>query len=178
MQILKFLTIFCVAAFGLATLHAQRADTEEQAKARELLRQKMAELGPQQPAPAARPAPDAAFAPVVTPPPAVAAPPQPAPPARAANPALAGSTTRLTPEAEAQARAELRRKMAELDPSSPATPRAVPTPAPITQVGIPIPAAVTSSKNQKLAELLTRYRSNVITPEEYHKKRAEILAQP
>jgi hypothetical protein len=236
MQIPKFLLMFCVAALGLSTLQAQRVDTEEQAKARELLRKKMAELDaqqpvtqPQQPAkpapePAAtpkkpkvkkaapKPAPDAAAAPVVTPPPAVAAPPQPvrlAPYARAATSAPvytapAEVTPPLSPEAEAKVREELHRKTTELGPSVSAPPRTTTTPAPkaaskptvarkkekktehlvfdtpapTAPVERPIPSAVPGAKNQKLAELLTRYRSNAITPEEYHKKRAEILAQP
>jgi len=236
MQNPKFLLIFCAVIFGLSTLHAQRADTEAQAKARELLRQKMAELDSPQPAtkapkpapaapetkkprqktaaaPARKPAPkpEVAPTPAVTPPPAVAAPARPkrpprvAPPAPALAPAPDENATSFSPDAEAKTREALRQKMAELG-SQPkaapptATPAAAPQtpvkptmarkkekkkeqdvlaiPAPTPPVQSPILAAVPSSKNQKLSELLTLYRSNAITPEEYHKKRAEILAQP
>ena len=42
----------------------------------------------------------------------------------------------------------------------------------------PPPAAVPASKEAKLADLLRKYKADDITPEEYHKDRAKILAEP
>lgn len=58
MQIPKSLLIICMAALGVSSLHAQRADSDVQAKAREQLRQKISELKSQpqgNPVPAAKP---------------------------------------------------------------------------------------------------------------------------
>jgi ribonuclease E len=66
------LLIVCIAALGVSSVHAQRADSDVQAKAREALRQKIAETQTEQPAPSAvAPAP----APVAP----AEAPAQPAP---------------------------------------------------------------------------------------------------
>lgn len=40
------------------------------------------------------------------------------------------------------------------------------------------PPAVPASKEAKLADLLGKYKTDQITPEEYHKERARILAEP
>jgi hypothetical protein len=42
----------------------------------------------------------------------------------------------------------------------------------------PIPTGVSSSKEQQLADLLQLYKSDKITPAEYHEQRAKILAEP
>jgi hypothetical protein len=39
-------------------------------------------------------------------------------------------------------------------------------------------AAIPAGKQQRLDELLNRYRADQITPEEYHQQRAAILAEP
>jgi hypothetical protein len=46
----------------------------------------------------------------------------------------------------------------------------IPMPVPV----LPIPL----SKEEKLNQLLAHYKSDQITPEEYHKQRAAILAEP
>ena len=40
------------------------------------------------------------------------------------------------------------------------------------------PAAVSATKQQRLNDLLVSYKANKITPEEYHRQRAKILAEP
>ena len=40
------------------------------------------------------------------------------------------------------------------------------------------PSAVSADKDQRLQELLRKYRADQITPEEYHQQRAKILAEP
>jgi hypothetical protein len=40
----------------------------------------------------------------------------------------------------------------------------------------PPPSAISTIKEQKLANLLQQYLANAISPEQYHKQRAEILA--
>jgi hypothetical protein len=106
MQIPKSLLIVCIAALGVSSVHAQRADTDVQAKAREALRQKIAETPVQEPAPSAvTPAP----APVAP----AEAPAQPAPqaapkkkktaakkPAKAAAPTPVAATPAPAPAAE------------------------------------------------------------------------------
>ena len=56
-------------------------------------------------------------------------------------------------------------------------PRPTPTPAsfaPIAPPASPLPA----SKEARLAELLSQYKADTITPEKYHTERAKILAEP
>ena len=40
------------------------------------------------------------------------------------------------------------------------------------------PPAVAADKEQRLQELLRKYKADQITPEEYHQQRAKILAEP
>ena len=40
------------------------------------------------------------------------------------------------------------------------------------------PPSVSADKEQRLQELLRKYRADQITPEEYHQQRAKILAEP
>jgi hypothetical protein len=73
--------------------------------------------------------------------------------------------------------------------STPATPvyqpvaKPQPTPAPAFVVVTPtteptIPSPFSASKQQRLAELLERYKADAITPQEYHTQRAAIIAEP
>jgi hypothetical protein len=48
-----------------------------------------------------------------------------------------------------------------------------PAPTPMTAPPLPIPA----TKQERLAELLQKYKADQITPEEYHTQRAKILAE-
>jgi len=141
-------------------------DPEAIAKAREALRQKMAEMDAQSPPATAVPAqPAPAFQPV----PAVV-PPAPA-----------------DPEAIAKAREAMEKKMKELIAQESAEPPAVPptVPKPAKVKGAPAfpplagpPPAVSADKEQRLQELLRKYRADQITPEQYHEQRAKILAEP
>ena len=51
------------------------------------------------------------------------------------------------------------------------------TPASFNTVEVP-PPAISAAKAEKLAELLRTYKVDEITPEQYHKERAKILAEP
>ena len=42
----------------------------------------------------------------------------------------------------------------------------------------PAPGSVPTTRDEKLAELLRRYRADLITPREYHQERAKIIAEP
>ena len=40
------------------------------------------------------------------------------------------------------------------------------------------PSSIPADKQQRLAELLGKYKAEEITPEEYHQQRAKILSEP
>jgi hypothetical protein len=40
------------------------------------------------------------------------------------------------------------------------------------------PPSISADKQQRLAELLRKYRAEEITPEEYHQQRAKVLSEP
>ena len=51
--------------------------------------------------------------------------------------------------------------------------------APVAAAPAPAPApAGPPTKEQRLAELLVKYQTDQVTPEEYHTQRAAILAEP
>jgi len=218
MHIQKLLAMISAGAiFGAGSLQAQSVDNDIQAKAREALRQKMAELGSQpaatnSPAPAAPTVPVPPTAPVTPPPPAAPVAPAVTPKAdtkafeqtgQLPPPAvMVTPPKRVSKELQAQALEALRQKKAELDAQEPVvtpTPTVaavapmapIPTPAPITVVksapavdlhaAPPTPAPVpvlSGSKEQRLDELLQLYKTDRITPAEYHQQRAKIIAEP
>jgi hypothetical protein len=157
-------------------------DSEAIAKAREALRQKMNELEmqptiatPGQPAPAVAPSTPAAAS-VVQPQPSAA---QPAPaPANAEN--------------IAKARAAVEQEMKQLKALPPVAAGGAAAPTELVpgkttkqkQILLSFPplqsppSAVPAAKEQRLQELLRKYRADQITPEEYHQQRAKILAEP
>ena len=197
MQTCKYLSMICAAALLGGAVGARAQETDAQAKAREALRQKMAELDaqdqqgksskPRTPAPA--PAPRGEPAPTPTPPPPVA---KPTPPP-VVTPAQAPAPTTASDD---NAREALRKKIAEEDaaanakkttpppvakPTPPPTGNQVvqkPTPPPVAQPApTPTPPApAPSSKDAKLAQLLAQYKSDQISAEQYHTQRAAILA--
>jgi len=65
-------------------------------------------------------------------------------------------------------------------PASPAPaapkPKAVKTAQPFPPIAGP-PPTVSGDKQQRLAELLRKYRADEITPEEYHQQRAKIMSE-
>ena len=95
-------------------------------------------------------------------------------------------------ETIAKARAALEAKMKALETQPPAPVSAPPpaptekappkvkpvqTPQPFPPIQGP-PPAVSGSKEQRLKELLRKYKADEITPEEYHQQRAKILSEP
>jgi len=201
------------AILGAGSLQAQSSDNDIQAKAREALRQKMADLNakptptnspvpaPTNPvtpvapiAPVPAPAPVAPVIQVVTP----VAPVAPVVPPPAV--VLTSPPQTASPELQAQALEALRQKKAELDaqqpviaPTKAASPQfgAAPayTSAPITRpapvfvsqtapTSVAPPAMLSGPKEQRLEELLQLYKTDKITPAEYHQQRAKILSEP
>ena len=170
-------------------------DSEAIAKAREALRQKMNELEMQPPA--ASPVQPAtvvtAPAPAVQPQPVAAQPPSAVVPAvqSPAMPALVEPAP-ASAESIAKARAAVEQEMKKLEALPPiaaggtaAPPALAPTKptkrSQILQSFPPLPGpppAVAADKEQRLQELLRKYRADQITPEEYHQQRAKILAEP
>lgn len=196
MQTSKFPLWICALVLG-GSLTLRADDTPAQAAARAALLQQLQQMQgdasatTQSPVPAeTAPAAPAAPAPVVVEP-TPAAPdatvvvptPPPAVPTPAVEPA-AGQTGDT--EAQAQARAALGQKMAEV--GTPATPTVIT--ATTSPVGVatttttslqPItapPLPINMSKAGKLDWLLSQYKADQITPEQYHTQRAKILAEP
>jgi hypothetical protein len=135
---------------------ARSADRDAQARALEALRQSMNAGQVQQPG---------------TP-----------PPARAATWSPGATDT----SAQARAQQALELKMRELDAGQPVAPPVAPpvtSPAAPTFPEVafkpiePLPSPVSGPKAQRLSELLRKYRADQITPEDYHKQRAAILAE-
>lgn len=157
MQTYKFPLWLCALALcGAMTLHAQ--DNAAQAAARIALLQKMQEADTNAPAASAETAKPVAKAAVVT---ATAT----AIPAKAGAPAVTPAPATAT----ATATAVVAPKPAK---ASKATAAAA-TPKPEAPA-LPIPA----TKEQKLQQLLAKYKANQLTPQEYHEQRAAILAEP
>ena len=83
-------------------------------------------------------------------------------------------------KAPAQAKAADQKPAAAPGPGQPAAAKPAPTAknAPAFQP-LPVPVLpLSGDKQQKLAELLRKYRADEITPEQYHTERAKILAEP
>jgi len=73
--------------------------------------------------------------------------------------------------------------VAKPEPMPQPAPAMTPAPAPKTviapaPIGMAPPLPITMEKQQKLQELLAKYRADQVTPEEYQKQRAAILAEP
>jgi hypothetical protein len=95
------------------------------------------------------------------------------------------SEERMVAEAKAKAEAERRsqeqQRLARVNtPAAPATPPAAAVQQPASRSGSEAAAvgAAPRSRNQRLAELLDRYRRDQISPSEYHQQRAKIIAEP
>jgi trimeric autotransporter adhesin len=94
------------------------------------------------------------------------------------------ATTKDTP-AQAQAREALAHSLFESSANGnsatkPTTPSAPAPKAGMTApvVGVAPPLPINASKQQQLSTLLAKYKADQITPEEYQRQRATILAQP
>ena len=173
---------------------APTADSDAIAKAREAMRQKVQELQPDVTSPSAA-APAAAASSAAATAPVVAAPLSSSGDSRF-------SEVPNLPSANPDAVAKARDAMRQTDVAAPPVVNAAGKPAPIVvnqpapwTVSAPPPPApkptgkeskfppipapdlpITADKNQKLADLLQKYNSDQITPEEYHSERAKILA--
>jgi hypothetical protein len=195
MQTTKFhFVVGLMAALVAPALTCVARDTPEQIKAREALRQKMAELetsatntttavaSPQPVAPVAAPQKKAPVIPV-TPVAAPAPVPVPAP----ATTVPTSSQFAPVPDAVESAnnsalREALRQEIAVLD-RTPAVATKPTKPGPTAVIAVPpvmeVPLSpLTGPKAARLAELLQRYTADQITPKEYHTQRAAILAEP
>lgn len=179
MQIPKLSLWICALALGGA-LTIQAEDTAAQAAARKALVDALNNPPAADTVSPAAPVAPAVPAPVV--PPAVPVTPTPPPAAVAPTPAPAPSATPVTPqpgdnEAQAKARAALLQQMGTPAPAPAAA--TVPATAAAAAAKSTVPAApVLSSKEQKLQDLLARYKADKLTPQEYHEQRAAILAEP
>jgi hypothetical protein len=190
MQISKLSVAICATLVGVLPL-AVHADSEAQAKAREALEKAMS-----QPVPQTTPTPSA---------PAKTAA-QPAAPAATATSTpsmtMPNVPAGMSSEDTDKVRAALRQKMAEqqnqpvaVKPVSTTTPQPVvvkpttpppghhmttpPGPPPVAHTAIQAPALpISATKEAQLQELLVRYKADQISPEDYHKERAKILAGP
>ncbi len=166
------------APSGLSDADAERAQRA--------LAEKMAELERARPTVAVTPPP---AAPPVAPP-----PPQPTAPAA---PVVAFPTdgSGLSDADVARAQQALAEKMAELDrahaaaaaaPPAPAAPVAPPPPAPVVAAPAPAPtpaeepppdAKLTAVGMERLAQLNQLYREGKVTPQDYHRERAQIIRE-
>jgi hypothetical protein len=192
MQISKLSVAICATFVGVLPLAVHAADSEAQAKAREALEQALTQPTPQT---------TVITNPATTP---KAAKPQksaPAPAPAAAATAVATTSTPpveivnappgMSPENTERVRAALRQ--AQLQPVTPTKPQPVnppvyvnhvnhvnpPGPPPVAQTTIVAPPLpISSTKEAQLQELLVRYKADQISPEDYHKERAKILAGP
>lgn len=71
--------------------------------------------------------------------------------------------------------------VAPVVPAKPAVTVVAPAPvvaAPITANIETAPSPLSGSKQERLAELLRRYKADAVTPQEYHTQRAAIIAEP
>ena len=84
--------------------------------------------------------------------------------------------------AEKKTKAEAEKKLAELKQAEANAAKPVKVDAPGAELGLhqiaapPLPIA--ASKESRLQALLGKYKTNQLTPEEYHNQRAAILAEP
>ncbi len=153
MKISKLLPAVGVIAFCVSFASVRAQDNPAQAAAREALMKQMNQVqAPEPQTPAAAPAaPVAPAAPAVVVEPAAAAP---AAPAAVAAPAVVILQTNVV--------------------AAPPASVSIPSPAPIVAPALPI----SMTKEQRLQALLAQYKSDQITPEQYHTQRAAILAEP
>lgn len=181
-----------------------RQDDEAIARARAAMRQEIQKLDAQeQPAPR-RAAPAKPAAPTPVPPVAQPTPPPPVAPTPVVVPPPLAPVYTPPPQddaAIARARAALRQELQSPDARPPAAPSAyeparvvsqpprsgasaafreppAPSVAPSFRSPEAPPSPIPAAKELELAELLRKYRADEISPEEYHRQRAAVLARP
>ena len=81
-------------------------------------------------------------------------------------------------EALEKAREALRQKLQESSAPAPHVGKPPAKPAPEFKPLPSLPSSLPTSKESRLAELLQLYRAEKIPPQEYHTRRAKILAEP
>jgi translation initiation factor IF-2 len=163
-------------------------DAESISKARDAMHQKVQEL--ESPPPATAPGAAASATPVavtVQPPAATPEPPAataPAPESAAAQFApepIAAIPPQADPALIDKARDSMRKKLAEFPPGQEAEVSMPSGSAPKPKSGLkplePPALGISAEKQQRLSALLQRYKSDQITPEQYHAERAKVLAQ-
>ena len=186
MHMPKSLLVVGVSVLCLTTFSVQAKDTAEDAKLRDAMRNKISETSPQPATPAT----------TVTPAPATpaksaapAAPAKPAPTATTAAPAtpppaapaaVAAPTATATDSETDALRQAMHDRMAQSKTAEPVATNVKPPTktqasnyAPLTPPASPL----TATKEQRLQALLDQYKADQITPEEYHKQRAKIIAE-
>lgn len=201
MHIPKSLLLATVAYLAISASKTLAKDSDDAAKLREAMRQKLAEEKIAQTAPAqatpaapAKPAAPAATAKPVTPAtPAAPVKPTPAPaPVKPATQASATDSVVVGDDPEdAALRETMHARMADkaVPAAAPAEPAPAPTkpakpapskakPAKAASTPMQTPASpLAGSKEERLKHLLDQYKADQITPEEYHKQRAKIVAE-
>ncbi len=204
MQISKCFLAVCAAAYCTTVLPLKAADTDTDAKLREAVRQKIAELQAQ-PAPApAQPTP--APTPAAKPSPATQPSPTAAKPAPAASqpvdqqridkaretlhkqmtdlenqPPAATSATNVPPKAAASQSGQKAAQAPAAKPEAqPKGEKAAKKPGTGTPALAPIqapPPAISADKETRLKELLRQYKADEISAEQYHQQRAKVLSE-
>ncbi len=165
-----------LVAAGQITPPAGNTDTDDAARLREAMRKALSESAPAPEQKPVKPAPVKAPKPqkpeMVVTPRAPAEPAQP-PPARVEQPAE--PRTRIARPSSTRASEPV-----FSDPSAFLTPSQAPAlPSDgSASTETAIPSAIPASKEGRLAVLLRQYKSDAITAQDYHSKRAAILAEP
>lgn len=213
MHIPKSLLLATVAYLAISASKTLAKDSDDAAKLREAMRQKLAEEKSAQTAPAqvtpaapAKPAAPAATAKPVTPAtPAAPVKPTPAPVKPATQASATDSVVVGDNPEDAALREAMRARMADkaaptaVPAAAPAEPAPAPTkpaepapskakpakpapskakPAKAASTPMQTPASpLAGSKEERLKHLLDQYKADQITPEEYHKQRAKIVAE-
>lgn len=202
MTISKFPLFLCAFAVGSACLSAGAQDNPAQAAAREALAKQLSLVqATNEPSVNSTPAPQPAAPPAAQPtPPPVVPPPTPAA-TNAPAPVTGNQKTEAEMAALAAALATHTNDVATNAPLKKARKKAKPAPIAVVtnQVAPPVvsisdtnyigsetgmkpvaapPLPIAPNKIAQLDALLQKYQADQITPDEYHKQRAAILAQP
>jgi hypothetical protein len=177
----KNLFLAGAAALCLTTFAVHAKDTDADAQLREAMRSKMSETKPQAAPKAPTAVPAAPAKPVTT----------TAPANTATKPAVTVTTTKVvttaspatsTSETDAM-REAMRARIAGEAPaaavtSSSATAAAMPSAQAASLTTLtPPPSPLSATKAQRLQALLEQYKTDQITPEQYHAQRAKIIAE-
>ncbi|MGA2661765.1 MAG: hypothetical protein ABSH34_30145 [Verrucomicrobiota bacterium] len=155
MQISNSFLVVCVAAAACVVVVSCARDTDAHAK---IQAPKALEAQPQ-----AEPKAEASDK--------AAAQPQAGNEAAKADKVMAATQSQVDKAAKDEAKAQTNTNLEERKASLPKGPLAFkPLEAP--------PSAVSVEKQQKLSDLLRKYKADEVTPEQYHEQRAKILAEP